>query len=62
MLGSNQNQVSLFIPHLLGKFLVCALGRSAHGNVEILQALEVRRRILPGLDGCRAFDGDIAPT
>src|SRR4029450_13654730 len=59
-LGSNQNQASLFIPHSLGKFLVTLEG-SAHGTVQILQTLDVRRRVLPRLDGRRAFDGDVAP-
>lgn len=45
---------------MLGKFLV-TLGGPTHGNVEVLQTLDVRFRVLPRLDGRRALDGDVAP-
>ena len=45
----------------MSKFLVCTFRRSAHGNVEVFQTLDVRLGVLPRLDGRRTFDGDVTP-
>lgn len=62
MFGCNHNQTSLFIAHLSGEIFVTALGSAAHGNIKILQTLDMRRRVLPGFDGSGAFDGNVAPV